>query len=287
MGNGLSCPVGFTPATGLTCAMLCPANKGLENRVVGSEARCVYTRDPTKFVALRTAPMVLKATPQDPAPTLQWMQTNRPAEYTAYTQAQDDARSKLAVLLATLTRDQQITDAFQDLQSAENARDQSPQAYQTARNRYYTLVRGDTWEAQERTRVLNAEVLPELTPYVQSLRVASDREAQQATTKSAVDAVKSNLITLKNDFRTTTTTLAKQVTALRNQIELQKRRALESQEETSQWGLNVLLVVLSLLVIYVLVRRIMRKSPESSSSTQLSFTRPPGQAASTQTAGKR
>lgn len=268
--------------------MLCPANKGLENRVVGSEARCVYTRDPTKFVALRTAPMVLKATPQDPAPTLQWMQTNRPAEYTAYTQAQDDARSKLAVLLATLTRDQQITDAFQDLQSAENARDQAPDAYQTARNRYYTLVRGDTWDAQERTRLLNAEVLPEITPYVQSLRVASDREAQQATTKSAVDAVKSNLITLKNDFRTTTTTLAKQVTELRNQIELQKRRALESREETSQWGLNVLLVVLSLLVIYGLVRRIMRKSPAvSSSSTQLSFTRPAGQTVSTQTAGKR
>lgn len=258
--------------------------------MVGSEARCVYTRDPTKFLVLQTAPMVLKSGPTDPAPTLAWMQTNRPAEYAIYTRAREDATTKLAALLATITRNQQLADAFQDLQTAENTRDQTPQAYQSARNRYYTLLRGDTWEADERRRLLSAEVMPEITPYVQSLRTVSERQAQQATTQSAVDAVKSRLISLKDDFRITTSTLTKQVSELRNQIELQKRRAHETREETSQWGLNLILVLLSLIVIYVLIRRIMRKAPSSSSSSssaQITVNRPATQGASTQTAGRR
>jgi hypothetical protein len=132
--------------------------------------------------------------------------------------------------------------------------------------------------------------MPEITPYVQSLRTVSERQAQQATTQSAVDAVKSRLISLKDDFRITTSTLTKQVSELRNQIELQKRRAYETREETSQWGLNLILVLLSLIVIYVLIRRIMRKAPSSSSSSssaQITVNRPATQGASTQTAGRR
>ena len=235
--------------------------------------------------------MVFKASETAPAPTLEWLQTNRPADYTAYKQAEDDAKAKIAVLLASITREQQLADAFQDLQAAENARDASPQGYQTARNRYYTLLNGDAWETQERERVLNAEVLPEITPYIQWLRGASDRREQQATTKTAVDALKTNLISLKDDFRTTTATLGKQVTELRNQIEIQKRRALETAAETSHWGLNVLLIALSLIVIYVLVRRFMRKPssspPAAARSVQLTLARPPTTTTSTQTAGRR
>lgn len=292
MGNGVSCPVGFTPTGALLqCAYTCPTTKGLENRMVGNEPRCVYTRDPSKFVALKSAPMVTKATAGDPPRTLAWLQGNLPAEYALYQAAQDDAVAKIAVLLTTITREQQLTDAFQDLQTAENARDASPQAYQAARNRYYTLLRGDTWQAQERQRVLNAEVLPEIAPYIQSIQVASARESQQATTKSAVAAVKSNLISLKDDFRTTTTTLMKQVSELKNQIELQKRRAQETQAETSQWVLNAVLVLLSLVVIYILVRRILKNrsqtSPARPTTAQLSLTRPSSKPASTQTAGRR
>lgn len=288
MGNGVSCPVGFTPTGALLqCAVTCPTDKGLENRMVGTEARCVYSRDSTKFVVLKSVPMVLKASPADAAPTLDWLRTNRPSDYTAYKQAQDDATMRITFFLASMTRDQQLADAFQDLQDAENVRDQSPQAYQTARNRYYTLRRGEEWKTEERDRLLKAEVLPELTPYVQWLRGANERQTQQATTKSAVDAVKTNLISLKDDFRTTTTTLSKQVTELRNQIEIQKRRALEVKEETSHWVLNLLLVALSLVVIYVLYKRITQKPSSSSSSVQPTAKRPTTATASTQTAGRR
>jgi hypothetical protein len=206
----------------------------------------------------------------DFAPTVASLQTNRPALYPAYKEAQDDFASKKAVLLNQIATSKRVADAFRELQVAENARGENPQAYQNARNRYYTLTQGDTWQATERQRLLNAEVLPEIAPYFQSISFMAERQTQQAGTKTAVDAVKAKLITLKDDFRTTTTTLMKQVTELRNQIELQRRRATQQQAKTSEWFINLILIVLSLVVIYILYRRIMRPAappPRSSAYT--------------------
>jgi hypothetical protein len=196
----------------------------------------------------------------DAAPTVAWLQSNRPALYTSYKEAQDDFGAKKALLLSQIATSKLVSDAFRELQAAENARGTNPQGYQTARNRYYTLTQGDTWATTERQRLLNAEVLPEITPYLQSINFMAERQTQQAGTKTAVDAVKSKLITLKDDFKLTTTTLSKQVTELRNQIELQKRRAIEEQAKTSDWFINLILIVLSLVVIYILYRRITRSS---------------------------
>jgi predicted nicotinamide N-methyase len=82
------------------------------------------------------------------------------------------------------------------------------------------------------------------------------RKAQQDKTKDVVGLVTSKLISMKNDFRTTTTTLTKQVDALKNQVELEKRRAVVQQQQTTDWLLNMLLVILSLVVIVLLARKL-------------------------------
>jgi hypothetical protein len=220
----------------------------------------VYRQDETKFFALQTVPIVTLTSATDATPTLQWVQTYRPSVYGAYTASQSDATAKTATLLAAIGKTKQVADAFADLQAAENARDTAPQAYQDARTRYYTLTLGDTWLAQERQRLLNAEVLPAVVPYVQKINSITERQAQQANTKTAVDAVKSKLITLKDDFQITTKTLTDQIEKLRTQIEIEKRRGILQQSETSEWFLNLILVALSLVVIYLLVRRIMSNS---------------------------
>lgn len=258
MGNGVSCPVGFIPGGFLTCVATCPADKGLENRSIANEARCVYKSDETRQFVLTPVGIVSLDKPGDPAPTLAWLQTNRPAQYTAYKQAQDDFTSKSSMLLDTIAKERQVADAFRDLQAAENVRDTSPQAYQDARVRYYTLTKGDTWIQEERKRLLDAEVLPNVASYMQSINSLTQRQAQQASTKSAVDTVKTKLLSLKDDFRTTTTTLSKQVTELRNQIELEKRRSAAQSQQTNEWFINIVLIVLSLVVIYVLYRRVTR-----------------------------
>jgi lipopolysaccharide export LptBFGC system permease protein LptF len=169
--------------------------------------------------------------------------------------------------MSTISKDRLIADAFKKLQAAENTREEDPQGYQDARNRYYTLTQGEAWVDTERQRLLKAEVLPAITPYMQSINFIAERQMQQAGTKTAVDAVKSKLISLKDDFRTTTTTLRKQVDELQNQIELQKRRAVEQQAQTSDWFVNLFIVLLSLVVIYLLYRRITRPAASGSSGS--------------------
>ena len=269
-----ACPIGFVTGSPGYCVPTCPTSSGLENRLIGGESRCVYTQDSTQFIALQQVPPVLLTSPTDPQPDLAWVRQYRPSVYSSYTSAQSDATTKIATLLATIGRSQRLSDAFQALQTAEGVRDTSPQAYQQARNNYYTLKLGPTWAETERQRVLNAEVLPSVVSYVQSINTISERQAQQSSTKSAVDAVKTKLMSLKDDFRTTTSTLSKQVTELRNQIELEKRRSLVKTTQTSEWFINLILVIVSLVVIVMLVRRVMaRQARVPSTYTSSSYRR--------------
>lgn len=251
MGN---CPSGFTPV-GVQCVVTCPAADNLENRVVNGEHRCVYTGDQTKFFVLKMAPSVqLAAT--DPEPTIDWIKTNRPNQYPAVKSALDDFTNKKAGLMTTISKDQQIATSFRALQTAENARAQAPDAYQAARTAYYTLTQGQGWLAAERSRLLNAEVLPAVSSYIQSINDVTQRKAQQDTTKSVVGTVQSKLISLKDDFKSTTATLTKQVDALKNQIEIEKRQAVVQQQQTYDWIVNLVLVVLLVVVAFLLVRKL-------------------------------
>lgn len=263
MPDTTACPVGFVSATTGQCVPSCPSSDGLDNRLVNGEPRCVYRQDETKYFALKPSPIVPLDSATSFAPTVASLQRNRPSFYTSYKAAQDDFDAKKAILLGQISTSKLVSDAFRELQAAENARGANPQAYQSARNRYYTLTQGDAWTATERQRLLQSEVLPAITPYLQSINFIAERQAQQATTKTAVDTVKSKLLTLKDDFRTTTTTLMKQVSELRNQIELQKRRATEQQAQTSDWLVNLVLIALLLVVIYLLYRRLTKPSTPS------------------------
>jgi len=256
MGNGYSCPSGFTTTGVLQCVPVCPADKGFENRVVGNEPRCVYTDDAKHFVTLKPAPVYLNPAPNSPQQPLEWIQTNRPGLFAGYKASQDDLTAKLAAILQTIDKAKQIADAFKQLQTAEDMRDTSPQAYQDARIRYYGLVKGPEWATSERARILNADVMPTVASYAQTISDITARKAQQDKTKDVVGLVTSKLISMKNDFRATTTTLSKQVEVLKNQVELEKRRAVVQKQEQSDWFLNVLLVILSVVVAVLLARKL-------------------------------
>lgn len=257
MGN---CPSGFTPV-GLQCVVTCPSADNLENRIVNGESRCVYTADATKFFVLKMAPTIqLNAT--DPEPTLEWVRVNRAGQYPALKSAMDDFTNKKAALMSTISRDQQVATSFRALQAAENARAQAPDAYQAARTAYYTLTQGQDWLAAERSRLLNAEVIPQVSAYIQSINDVTERKAQQETTKSVVGTVQSKLISMKDDFRATTATLTKQVDALKNQVEIEKRRAVVQQQQTYEWVINLLLIAVLLVVVGVLARKFLARGSE-------------------------
>jgi hypothetical protein len=199
--------------------------------------------------------MYLNPAPNSPPQTLEWIQTNRPALYAGYKTSQDDFTAKLTALLLEIDKAKQIADAFKALQAAEDIRDTSPQAYQDARIRYYSLVKGPEWATTERARILSADVMPTVASYAQTISDITARKAQQDKTKDVVGLVTSKLISMKNDFRTTTNTLTKQVDVLKTQVELEKRRT-RDQQQTSDWFLNLLLVALSIVVIVLLARKL-------------------------------
>ena len=265
-----ACPIGFVSGSTGQCVPACQTARGLENRVVGGEPRCVYRQDETKFFALKSSPIVPLTSPVDSAPTLDWVRQYRPSLYGSYKDAQDDLTTKTALLLGQISSAKQVQDAFLDLQNAENARDASPQAYQNARIRYYTLTRGETWASDERRRLLDAEVLPTLAPYLQTINSLTERQSQQASTKTAVDAVKSKLLSMKDDFQAMTTTLSKQVDTLKNQIELEKRQAVVQRQQTYDWIVNIVLVILLLVVAVLLARKVM--STMSSANPKTAYT---------------
>jgi hypothetical protein len=235
---------------------VCPADKGFENRVVGNESRCVYTDDAKHFITLKPASVYLNPAPDSPQQPLTWIQANRPGLFAGYKASQDDLTTKLTAILQVIDKAKQVADAFKALQAAEDMRDTSPQAYQDARVRYYSLVKGPEWATSERARILNADVMPTVASYAQTISDITARKAQQDKTKDVVGLVTSKLISMKNDFRTTTDTLTKQVDVLKNQVELEKRRAVVQKQETNTWFLNILLVILSLVVIVLLARKL-------------------------------
>jgi hypothetical protein len=177
--------------------------------------------------------------------------------------AADSARS-----LQKVARDVQLADAFRDLQLAENVRDKSPQAYQDARIRYYTLLNGERWIESERTRVQAAEVAPKVQSYMTSYQDMATRRTQQQRTMDIVKAVKDKVVSMKDDFKMTTNVFSKQIGELKNQIELEKKKSLQEKEETMSWIhmlVNVLMVVFAIAAIVVLVRKLSaRPAPTSS-----------------------
>jgi hypothetical protein len=210
---------------------------------------------------LKTGPSLQFRSGQRDVPTLESIQVSHPAQYPALKAAFDDYTTKREALLGEITREQQIATSFRALQAAENSRAQNPEGYQEARTAYYTLTQGQDWLSAERSRLLNAEVIPAVSSYIQSINDITERKAQQDTTKAVVGSVQSKLISLKDDFRATTSTLMKQVDVLKTQIELEKRRAVVQTQQTYDWLVNLVLVIVSLVVIVMLARKLFASSP--------------------------
>jgi len=261
MGN--VCPNGFqnSPASPVMCTVECPSTQGFDSRNVNGEPLCVYRDRPEVRLLLKQAP-ALQIKQGDPIPTLQQLQTSNPSIYAKFKEIKDDFDTKFPLVTAQVTRDLQIADAFRAMQAAENVRDQSPQAYQDARNRYYTLVRGQDWIGEESQRIANAEVLPKLGQYSQIKTDLTTRLNQQQQTIDVVNSVKDKVLSMRDDFAYTTNTFAKQISDLKNQINIERKRAEVQKVEMFSWVdmfLNILITVLTLGLLVLIIRKFISK----------------------------
>jgi len=247
------CPLPFfSPGIG-SCTMQCPQEKKFVFQNDTKGMRCVYQPDEKIQVPLVSiAPTVFEGW------TIEDLTRVNPTGATDFTKEKDRFEQALAVAYANIDKQKKIDDAFRDLQSAENAKAESPSAYQTARTAYYTLIKGDTWLNEERERIAASEVAPEIQKYRDAVSAVNVRTREQQKTIDIVNGIKDKVLSLKDDFKYSVNTFGDQLEKVKIQLNMENRSREEAREETWSWidiGLNVLLVAVLAYAIYSLTRR--------------------------------
>jgi hypothetical protein len=266
MANKCPSIVGSTnsPTDSGTCIFDCSQiDKGWEVQVRNGVPACVYLAQPSVYFSLSTFPALDEK-------ELGLLEGNKlPSVQQQIMSAGQETLKRFQVAKGKISTKEQIADAFKDLQLAENVRDKSPDAYQDARIRYYTLVKGEDWVNEEKERILKSEVAPTIASYMASYRDMTNRQSQQQRTMDVVRAVKDKVISMKDDFKMTTNVFGKQIAELRSQIEIEKRKGVEEKEEIQSWIhylVNTLLVVFAIAAILTLVRKLTATSSTSTST---------------------
>jgi len=260
------CPTPFFK-TWQGCTMRCPYDKKFQLRSEQSGLNCVYWPDEQfKVSVVPIAPTVFEGW------TLEDLQKSVPQVAGDFTSEKDRFEKELAVVYGNIDKQKKINDAFTDLQKAENVRDESPSAYQAARTAYYTLIKGEGWVNEERKRIANAEVAPEVKKYRDDLTSINARRAEQQKTIDVVRGIRDRVLSLKDDFRYSVNTFSDQLEKVKIQINMENRTREKERDNTWAWVdmiLNVLLVVVLLYAIYTFARKFMtpRRPPAIPTTT--------------------
>jgi hypothetical protein len=230
---------------------------------------CTHTADPNARIPLVVVPSYW-------IPDGSSLQPN--ASYTtipnndAYANEFKRFNDALAVADANINRNTKITAAFNTLQAAENARDTAPDAYQAARVAYYTLIKGDTWLNDEKTRVANIEAQPVINSILEKYRSIESRRSQQQATIDAMKGVKDTILSVKDDLSFSVSNFQRQIGDVTNQINKDKRSQTVQLAQAKTWVevlLNWLIVLATLLAIFLLIRYFMRPKPVASTRPAL------------------
>lgn len=270
----MACPIEFVLAQG-ACVVKCPSTYTLQ--VVDGIPSCVMKNTTGRVIASFGLTSVLPMTPGGPSGSL------RGRSYTAFPadfrNAYNDFTQKLAVANSSVDRNTATETAFAALQTAENARG-SPEgetAYERARIAYYTLTKGDAWLADEQTRIANTEAQPVIDNLVAQYRALQAKNTQQQSTIEVINGLKDRVLSVKDDLAFSVDTFQKQVDAIKNQINMDKKAKELEIASTSSWVdvvLNWLIVIATIVCIALIIRRVTRgKRANTSLDEEVRFLR--------------
>ena len=183
-----------------------------------------------------------------------------------YQQEVDRFDAALVVADAKIDKELKITTAFKSLQDAENARGTpaGELAYETARIAYYTLTKGDSWINDEQARIASTEAQPVVDNLVARYIDLNAKRTQQQSTIEVINGLKDKVLSVKDDLGFSVKTFQKQVDAIRNQINIDKKNQAEVIQATTSWVdvvLNWLIAIVTIICIVMLVRRFSRGKP--------------------------
>lgn len=262
MGN---CPSEFvTSPVGLgSCIVPCPTQKNYELRVGDKGVlSCAYTGDTKISVPVLPVPAI-----QRQGPPFSYKEL---PNFTVYENEIKRFSDAIAVADANIDKQVKINAAFKKLQESENARDTAPDAYQSARVAYYTLIKGDTWVNEEKNRVANSEAQPVINNLVDKYRNLQYTRSRQQGVIDSMNNVKQSVLSVKDDLDFSVSNFKKHLDDIKNQINKDKRDQEVQLAKASTWIevlLNWMIILVSLIAIYFLARYIMRPKPGAPPST--------------------
>lgn len=261
MGN---CPSEFvtSPVGPGSCIVPCPTQKNYELRVGDKGVlTCTYTGDTKISVPVFPVPSV-----QKPGPPFSYKELPNSTVYANEIKRFSDA---IAVADANIDKQVKINAAFKKLQESENARDKAPDAYQSARVAYYTLIKGDTWINEEKNRVGNSEAQPVINNLVDKYKNLQYTRSRQQAVIDSMNNVKQSVLSVKDDLDFSVSNFQKHINDIKNQINKDKRDQDIQLSKATTWIevlLNWLIALASLIAIYFLGRYLMRPKPGAAPS---------------------
>jgi hypothetical protein len=244
----MSCPSQFVMSpNGSACIVKCPTT--YTSKILDGVPSCVMMH-PTKnevlvsFGLTSVPPFTGTGTPGGPA----------------FTSAYNDYTAALAVADARAGSANRESVAFSNLMTAENARGSTggEEAYQAARVAYYTLTKGDSWIQEEKARIANTDAQPIVNSLASQYRSLTDRKDQQTRTIDVINGLKDKVLSVKDDLSFSVNTFQRQVDAIKNQINKDKKVRSETIEATTSWVdtfLNWVIAIATIVCIVMLVRR--------------------------------
>jgi len=257
----MSCPSEFVMApSGNACILQCPEAKNYALTANGPTLSCTYTSDPTISVMLNNVPMYQQ---NPPGPTVSY---NTLPNKTVYQTEIDRFTNAMAIADAKIDKSVKLKTAFTSLQDAEAARDQAPDAYQSARIAYYTMVKGEGWIEQEKNRIANVEAQPVVNDYLRQYNELEKKRDQQKSVLEVANAMKNKLLSVQGNMEYSVGAFQKQIGDIKNQINMDKKKQIEEAESTTNWIdtlLNWLIALATIVAIVLLVRYYMRSRVQS------------------------
>lgn len=250
------CPTPFV-ASGGSCFYDCSQESGYRTQL-SQPPRCIRSADATKGFDLSPVNPVVNNPGEITGTTVDTLPV---AQAVPFKTERTRAKEQVAILNAELGKSTQLADAFKALQAAENARDQAPDAYQKARTAYYTLLKGDTWLEDEKKRIAQSEVDPEIQKYRNNYVSLMSQMDQQTQAYDTMQAIKDKVFRVKDDLTYSADLLMGQVQKIRSQIMLDRRKREEGDAAPAWFGwadtaLNVLLVVALIAASWFVVQKL-------------------------------
>lgn len=228
-----------SPINSDQCVRRCPTERGFQRINENGQLVCRYRPKPDVKFTIEPVPALTRFGSDGSRLTLDDLQRTDVELYTQYRTQEANYTTSFAQAMNQIGTQDAARDAFASLQRAENTRDTDPEGYQRARTSYYTLLYGEEWKDEEARRISSAEVDPKITHYKQRLAETTERRDDTNRTLEVVNAVKDNVVTMRQMFE-------EQVERLRNAVMIEKKKRIT--DAIDRWSfldgfLNIVLMV--------------------------------------------